>query len=36
MTNTMPNSETTEDDVEAAVNILKSYGLNAVNGVRDD
>lgn len=36
MPNTLPDTETTFDDVEAAVNILKSYGLPAVNGMLSD
>ena len=36
MVNTLPNTITTVDDVEAAVNIFKSYGLYAVNGMRED
>ena len=36
MTNTMPSTKTTMQDVENAVNILRSYGLNAVNGMLDD
>ena len=34
--NTLPNTETTFDDVESAVKILKSFGLNAINGMNDD
>lgn len=33
---TMPISETTVNDVEGAVQTLKSYGLNAVNGAVED
>ena len=33
MTNTLPDTKTTNEDIEKAVNILKSYGLNAVNGI---
>ena len=33
MTNTLPDTETTYEDVENAVKILKNYGLNAVNGM---
>ena len=33
---TLPDTRTTEKDVENAVNILKSYGLNAVNGAVSD
>ena len=36
MPNTLPNVETTFDDVENAVKNLKKYGLNAVNGITDD
>lgn len=36
MINTLPNTETTYQDVEDAVNILKGFGLNAVNGIVDD
>ena len=36
MLNTLPNTQTTLQDVENAVKILKSYGLNAVNGMLDD
>lgn len=36
MSNTLPNAETTFDDVENAVKTLKKYGLNAVNGITDD
>lgn len=36
MENTLPETETSFDDVENAVNILRSHGLNAVNGDRDD
>ena len=32
MTNTLPDTKTGYEDVERAVKILKSYGLNAVNG----
>jgi len=35
MVNTLPDTETTYDDIEHAVNILKSYGLNAVNGINN-
>ena len=34
--NTMPDTETTVDDVERAVNILRSYGLDAINGAVGD
>lgn len=33
MANTLPDTKTTNEDIEKAVNILKSYGLNAVNGI---
>lgn len=33
MENTLPRTETTYQDIENAVEILKSYGLNAENGV---
>lgn len=33
MTNTLPDTETTFEDIETAVRILKNYGLNAVNGI---
>ena len=36
MENTLPDTETTMEDMEKAVEILKSYGLNAVNGAKDD
>jgi len=36
MINTLPDIKTTLQDVENAVNILKSYGLNAVNGILED
>ena len=36
MQNTLPDTRTEPCDVEAAVKILKSYGLNAVNGIIDD
>ena len=36
MFNTLPDTKTTSYDIEAAVNIFKSYGLHAVNGMRDD
>ena len=36
MLNTLPNTQTTLQDVENAVKFLKSYGLNAVNGMLDD
>ena len=34
--NTMPDTVTTNEDVERAVEILKSYGLNAINGIKED
>ena len=34
--NTMPDTETTYDDVENAVKILTSLGLNAINGIDGD
>lgn len=36
MFNTLPNTQTTLQDVERAVNIFRSYGLHAVNGMRED
>jgi len=36
MPNTLPNTETTFQDVEKAVAILQSYGLPAVNGIIAD
>ena len=36
MFNTLPDTKTTSYDIEAAVNIFKSYGLHAVNGMRED
>ena len=36
MENTLPDTETTATDVERAVEILKLYGLNAVNGMLED
>ena len=36
MFNTLPDTQTTSYDIEAAVNIFKNYGLNAVNGMRED
>ena len=36
MENTLPHSETTFEDVDKAVNILKNYNLNAVNGMAED
>ena len=36
MFNTLPDTQTTLYDIEAAVNIFKSYGVHAVNGMRDD
>ena len=36
MTNTLPDAETTFDDVENAVRILRRYKLNAINGMIED
>ena len=36
MENTLPKTKTEEADMEIAVNILKEYGLNAINGSRED
>lgn len=36
MENTLPDTVTAADDVENAVNLLKSFGLNAVNGIKED
>lgn len=36
MQNTLPDTETTFQDVENAVNILKSFGIQAVNGMTED
>ena len=36
MFNTLPDTQTTLYDIEAAVNIFKSYGVHAVNGMRED
>jgi len=36
MENTLPDTKTSIKDMEKAVGILKSYGLNAVNGVSGD
>ena len=33
MANTLPDSETTYEDIESAIKILKKYGLNAINGM---
>ncbi len=33
MTNTLPDTETTYEDIESAIKILKKHGLNAVNGM---
>ena len=35
MENTLPKAKTTPKDVEAAVSILRSYGLNAINGITE-
>lgn len=34
--NTLPNTVTSDEDVEKAVNILRSFGLNAINGIKED
>lgn len=36
MLNTLPNTQTTLQDVEKSVSILRNYGLHAVNGMRED
>lgn len=36
MKNTLPSVQTTTEDVENAVSVLKHYGLNAVNGAAAD
>ena len=36
MENTLPDTETTARDVEVAVEIIRRYGLNAVNGMLED
>ena len=36
MFNTLPDTQTTSYDIEAAVNIFRSYGVHAVNGMRED
>ena len=36
MTDTLPRTVTTSDDVQNAVQTLKKYNLNAVNGALDD
>jgi len=36
MINTLPDTQTTAQDVENAVIMLKRYGLNAVNGISED
>ena len=33
VTNTLPDTETTYEDIERAIKILKKYGLNAINGM---
>ena len=33
---TLPDTETTPEDVQTAVEILRGFGLNAVNGITDD
>lgn len=35
MENTLPKTETTPNDVETAVSILRSYGLSAINGITE-
>ena len=35
MKNTLPDTETTYEDIENAIKILKNYGLNAVNGMTE-
>ena len=36
MINTLPDTKTSPTDIETAVNILRRYGLNAVNGMLED
>ena len=36
MINTLPDTETTFNNVENAVSILKQYGLNAINGMKEN
>ena len=36
MKNTLPEVSVTAEDVDISVNILKEYGLRAINGLRDD
>ncbi len=36
MTNTLPLIETTYKDVQNATEVLKNYGLNAINGIDED
>lgn len=36
MTNTLPGTETTYEDIDKAVTILKCYGFNAVNGMTEN
>ena len=36
MDNTLPNTQTTPQDMERAVNIFRNYGLPAVNGMYED
>ena len=36
MLNTLPNTQTTLQDIEKSVSILRNYGLHAVNGMRED
>ena len=34
--NTLPDTVTTDEDIENAVSIFKSYGINAINGAKED
>ena len=34
--NTLPDTVTTDEDMEKAVEILRSFGLNALNGDKED
>ena len=36
MPNTLPTVETTEEDVNTAVSTLRSYGLDAINGMNEN
>ena len=36
MSDTMPKIETTEEDVDAAVKVFESFGVNAINGAKED